>query len=263
MLPRLAVGFLLAAALTGTATGAEDAGDAAAQANNPLANMTALNFQDYYIGRITDTDEDGNQFWVRFAKPFEVAGTRWLMRASLPVNSYPVAESGGLATGIGDLNVFAAYLFDTGNPAVSFGLGPQITAPTAPDERLGSEKWSAGLANVLFDASSKRFQYGYLLTWQASFAGSDDRSDVNTGAFQPFMFYQLGHGMYLRSAPIWVYNFENDAYSIPLGLGIGQVIKRGKTVFNLFVEPQASVAHRGPGQPDWQVFAGFNLQFLQ
>ena len=44
--------------------------------------MTALNFQDYYIGRITETDQDGNQFWVRFAKPFEVAGTNWLMRAS-------------------------------------------------------------------------------------------------------------------------------------------------------------------------------------
>ena len=263
MLPRLAAGILIAATLTGTTARAEDGGDSAAQANNPLANMTALNFQDYYIGRITNTDEDGNQFWVRFAKPFEVAGGNWLMRASLPVNTFPVAGNGDLATGIGDLNVFAAYLFDTGNPAVSFGFGPQITAPTAPDERLGSEKWSAGFANVLFDGRSKRFQYGYLLTWQGSFAGSDDRADVNAGAFQPFTFFQLGKGLYLRSAPIWVYNFENDAYSIPLGLGIGQVIKRGKTVFNVFVEPQASVAYRGPGQPDWQIFAGFNMQFLQ
>jgi len=259
---RIAAGALLAAALTGSAVAAEDGGDAAAQANNPLANMTALNFQNYYIGRISDTDEDGNQFWLRFAKPFKVAGTEWLMRASLPVNSFPVAADGDHATGIGDLNIFAAYLFDTGNPAVSFGLGPQITAPTAPDDRLGSEKWSGGFANVLFDGRSKRFQYGYLLTWQASFAGSDSSADVNTGAFQPFAFYQLGKGLYLRSAPIWVYNFENDAYSIPLGLGIGQVIKRGKTVFNLFVEPQASVAYRGPGQPDWQIFAGFNMQFL-
>ncbi|HPE74222.1 MAG TPA: hypothetical protein PK018_18955, partial [Candidatus Competibacter sp.] len=53
MLLRLAAGILLAAALTGSASGAEGGGDAAAQANNPLANMTALNFQDYYIGRIT------------------------------------------------------------------------------------------------------------------------------------------------------------------------------------------------------------------
>jgi hypothetical protein len=92
------------------------------------------------------------------------------------------------ATGIGHSNVFAAYLFDTGDPA-------------------------------------------------ASSAGSDNRADVNVGAFQPFLLYQLGNALYLRSAPIWVYNFENDALSIPLGLDIGKVIPRGKTVFNVFIEP--------------------------
>jgi hypothetical protein len=55
---------------------------------------------------------------------------------------------------------------------------------------------------------------------------------------------------------------ENDNYSVPLGVGIGQVIKKGKTVFNVFVEPQFSVADRGPGQPEWQIFCGLNLQFL-
>ena len=146
---------------------------------------------------------------------------------------------------------------------MSFGIGPQLTAPSASDDALGSGKWSGGFANVLFNAESKKFQYGYLLTWQASFAGDGDREDVNVGAFQPFLFYQLGHGTYLRSAPIWAYNFENDAYSVPIGLGIGQVIPHGKTVFNMFIEPQYSVAARGPGQPEWQIFAGFNMQFLQ
>jgi hypothetical protein len=37
---------------------------------------------------------------------------------------------------------------------------------------------------------------------------------------------------------------------------IGQVIKRGKVVYNVFVECQFSVADDGPGQPDWQVFLG-------
>jgi len=242
---------------------AQDGGDAAAQANNPLANMTAFNLQDYYIGRLTETDDDANQFWLRYAQPFTLFGGKWLMRASLPLNSYPAPPDGGTETGLGDVNAFAAYLIDTGDPALSFGFGPQLTAPSATEDALGSGKWSAGFANVLFNARSKKLQYGYLLTWQASFAGDDDRQDVNIGAFQPFLFYQLGHGTYLRSAPIWAYNFENDAYSIPVGLGIGQVIPKGKTVFNLFIEPQYSVAWRGPGQPDWQIFAGFNMQFLQ
>ncbi|MHC5175407.1 hypothetical protein [Serratia rhizosphaerae] len=234
----------------------------AAQANNPLANMTAFNMQNYYIGDVSGTDNDANQFWLRYAQPFSVGESHWLLRASLPVNTYPAPPTGGHTTGPGDLNLFASWLMDTGNPAVSFGFGPQITAPTASDDALGSEKWSAGLVNVLFNASSPTFQYGYLASWQHSFAGDGQRNDVHLGTFQPFMFYQLGGGTYLRSAPIWAYNFQNDSYSVPLGLGIGQVIKQGKTVYNFFIEPQGSVADHGPGQPRWQIFVGLNLQFM-
>jgi hypothetical protein len=254
--------FILSIWLAGKAS-SQDHADAAAQANNPLANMTAFNLQNYYIGELTESDDSANQFWLRYAQPFSVAKTNWLMRASLPINTYPTLPDGDTETGIGDFNVFAAYLIDTGNPAMSFGIGPQLTAPTACKDELGSEKWSAGFANVLFNAKSSKFQYGYLLTWQASFAGDSDREDVNVGAFQPFAFYQLGKGLYLRSAPIWVYNFENDDYSVPLGVGIGQVIKREKVVFNVFVEPQFSVLDEGPEQPEWQIFCGFNMQFLK
>ena len=45
-------------------------------------------------------------------------------------------------------------------------------------------------------------------------------------------------------------------------MGVGQVIKKDKTVYNMFVEPQYSVADKGPGQPVWQIFLGFNMQFL-
>ena len=239
---------------------AQDAADnAAAQANNPLASMTAFNMQNYYIGRQTGTGDSANQFWLRYAQPFSVGNSKWLMRASLPVNTFPIG--GHHTTGIGDLNVFAAYLMDTGDPGLSFGFGPQISAPTATKKEVGSEKWSAGLVNVLFDATSAKFQYGYLLSWQNSFAGSSHREDANLVAFQPFALYQLGGGTYLRSTPIWTYNLKNDGYSVPLGLGIGQVIKHDKTVYNLFVEPQVSVADRGSGQPDWQIFFGLNMQF--
>ncbi|AOY02217.1 hypothetical protein BJP62_05600 [Jeongeupia sp. USM3] len=241
---------------------ADDASGGAAQANNPLANMTAFNIQDYYIGDLSENPDDGNQAWLRYAQPFSIGESNWLLRASLPINTMPVAPTGGHHTAVGDLNLFAAYLIDTGNPAVSFGIGPQLTTPTAGDDRLGSEKWSAGLVNVLFDASSPRFQYGYLASWQHSFAGEENREDVNLATFQPFLFYQLGGGTYLRTAPIWLYNLENDNYSIPLGLGIGQVIKQGKTVYNFFVEPQFSVADKGANQPEWQVFFGMNMQFL-
>ncbi|MFW2438300.1 MAG: hypothetical protein ACN4GR_02905 [Arenicellales bacterium] len=241
---------------------AQSKADIAAQANNPLANTTAFNLHNYYIGEQTGSGDSANQFWLRYARPFKLGGD-WLMRASLPINSFPGLPDVDKETGLGDLNVFTAYLFDVGNPAISFGFGPQINAPTASQDGLGSGKWSAGFANVLFDARSKKFQYGYLLTWAASFAGEDDRADVNSGAFQPFGMYQLGKGSYLRTTGIWVYDFETDNYSVPLGIGYGKVFKKGKTVYNAFVEPQWSVADKGPGWPEWQVFIGFNMQFMK
>lgn len=256
---------LLAAALA-TLAGVAQAADEpsvsdVAQANNPLASATAFNVHNYYLGELTGTDEPGNQFWLRVAKPFSIGETKWLMRASLPVNTYPVPPALDHETGLGDLNAFAAYLIDVGNPAISFGVGPLISIPTATKDATGSGKWAAGIVNILFNATSPKFQYGYLLTWQASFAGGDDRADVNVAAFQPILIYQLGGGTYLRSTPIVTYDFENDAYSVPLGVGIGQIWKRGTTTYNVFVEPQYSVADDGAGWPKWQVFVGFNMVF--
>jgi hypothetical protein len=235
--------------------------DVAAQANNPLANFTAFNVHNYYIGELTDLDENGNAFWMRFAKPFRLGKTSWLMRASLPVNTLPVGETLAHETGLGDLNVFAAYLIPMGGRKLSVGIGPQITAPTASKDGLGSDKWSVGLVHTLFNFGSKKFQYGYLLSWQASVAGREEAADVNLGSFQPFLFYQLGRGTYLRSSAVSMSNFENSTYTVPIGFGIGQVIPRAKVVFNAFVELQYSVADKGAGYAKWQIFFALNTQF--
>lgn len=236
-------------------------GDASAQANNPLANLVAFNIQNFYIGEFTESDDDGFQTILRYAQPFSIGDTTWLFRGSAPFKNFPTPPDGDKAFGLGDVDAFAAYLFDTGNPAISFGLGPQATFPSATDEDLGSEKWSAGLTNVLFDARSKQFQYGYLATYQHSFAGDDGRDEFNVGAFQPFGFFQLGEGWYLRAAPIWIYNFDNNDYSVPVAAGVGKVIRVGDKVFNFFAEPQYSVLDEGPGFPEWQIFFSLNMQF--
>lgn len=233
---------------------------AAAQANNPLANTKALNFQNSYYGDLTGGDRDANTLNIRYAQPFAAFGGQWLMRATLPVNTVP-KPGGGDRTGIGDFNIFAALLVDLGDPALSFGIGPLATLPTATDDLLGSEKWSLGFANVLFNASSPRVQWGYLLTWQASVAGDDARDDVNIGAFQPFGFLQLGQGWHLRSTATWTYDFNDGDYAVPLGLGAGKVIRTDFGTFNAFIEPQLALATAGPSQPEWSVFGGVNFQF--
>ena len=164
-------------------------------------------------------------------------------------------------SGVGDLDVFFAYLFDTKNPGRSFGIGPQFVLPTASRDATGSGKWQAGAAAVYFDATSSLFQWGGLVTYRTDFAGDDDRPGTSLLAAQPFYFLQLGGGNYLRGAPIWVFDLKNDTYHVPLGLGFGRVIPTERTVFNVFIEPQFTILDKGDGQPQFQVFVGFNMQF--
>jgi hypothetical protein len=83
----------------------------------------------------------------------------------------------------------------------------------------------------------------------------------NTLQSQPFVVYNLPQGLYLRSTATWSFDLERSDYYIPLGLGVGKVWETvdGAT-FNLFVEPQGTVAHDGVA-PKVQVFMGLNMQF--
>jgi hypothetical protein len=198
---------------------------------------------------------------VRYAQPISTGFGDWLMRASLPLSTVPTGMDES-TSGLGDANVFAAYLFETDDPSVSYGVGPLLGLPTGSEDETSSDVWSAGLAAVLFNARSETLQYGGLVTYQHGFAGSGETSDVNLLAVQPFVFLQMGGGFYWRTTGIWGFDLETGNYSVPFGAGIGKVVKAGKTVFNVFIEPQFSVLSEGPGQPEFQVFFGFNTQFL-
>jgi len=84
--------FLFFAAIIPTALQAQaqpqdESASASAQANNPLANMTALNFQNYYMPVISGASSQSymNTTWIRFAKPF--ASGKFLLRASVPLST--------------------------------------------------------------------------------------------------------------------------------------------------------------------------------
>ena len=253
------VATLMGVLLLSIAAHAQDAegGGASVDANNPLANFRAFNLHNYYVPDLTDLqDSTANNFWLRYAQPMG----NWLFRASLPVSHVPVSPTAS-ESGLGDLNMFAAYLLDTGKPGVTFGVGPQLTLDTATEDATGTGKTQAGLAAVYFDGSSPLFQWGGLVTWQTDIAGDSDREDTSLLAVQPFYFFQLGNGWYFRGAPIWVFNLESDTYHVPVGAGIGRVIPTDNIVFNIFVEPQFTILSDGPGQPKSQLFVGFNMQF--
>lgn len=257
-LPRqIATGALVLFLVASAVDAQDDKSSAAVEANNPLADIVAFNVQNYYIPELSGLDDaNANTFWLRYAQPFG----KWLFRGSLPVLRVPTVE--GNTSGLGDFNAFLAYLFDTKNPGLAVGVGPLLSLPTATEDETGRGKWEAGLAAVLFNGTSPKFQWGGLLTYQTDFAGDDERADTSLIVAQPFYFWQLGKGLYVRGAPLWVFNLETNSYHIPMGLGIGKVVPSGRTVFNFFIEPQFTILDRGVGQPELQIYMAVNMQFL-
>jgi hypothetical protein len=145
---------------------------------------------------------------------------------------------------------------------VSFGVGPQLSLPTATEDETGTDKYQAGVSAVYYNADSKFFQWGGLLTWQTDVGGSGSAPDTNSLALQPFYFFQLGKGLYFRGAPIWSFNLETNDYHVPLSLGLGKILKRGEMVYNFIVEPQFTILDRGPAQPELQLYMAVKVQFI-
>ena len=258
---RVAYGLaaLFVVALCGPAHGHETSDEdkqAMIQANNPLARFTTFNFHDYYIPELDETDGTSNTFWIRYAQPFRLFKGSWLLRASLPVNLVPTPK--GSESGLGPANAFAAYLFKTGKPQVTFGAGPLAAFPTSTGSVPGGDTWDLGAAVVLFDARSDLFQWGGLLTYQSDVAGEGASS---LAAVQPFGIVQMGEGWYLRSTGVWTFDFEADSWIVPIGMGVGKVVKAGKHVIIAFIEPQFTILSSGDaGQAQFQIFFGVNIQ---
>lgn len=186
-------------------------------------------------------------------------GLPQLLRFTLPIATSPEAPR-GYVTGLGDLTLMDIFILPKLGD-VTLGAGPLVVVPTATDEALGNGKWQAGGAGIVV-APQKWGLLAGLATYQTSFAGQQDREDVNLLTFEPVINVNIKDGWYLRSTAAWNFNLENGASYIPVGLGVGKVFQLDKGVtMNAFVEPQYTVWNDGPGAPRWQVFAGLNFQF--
>jgi hypothetical protein len=132
--------------------------------------------------------------------------------------------------------------------------------PTATDDVLGADRWSAG-PSVVALAMPGKWVLGALMSNVWSFGGSGD-SDVNFLTFQYFVNYNIANGWYLTSAPMITADWEADSgdqWTVPFGGGIGKIMKWGNQPVNGQVSAYYNVESPDNGA-DWQF--RIQLQFL-
>jgi len=173
----------------------------------------------------------------------------------------PGATGGDGATGLGDLN-YTPFLSPAVPKGFIWGIGPSISFPTATDDQLGSGKWSGGVSAVVL-AQPKPWSIGVLARQLWSFAGDDERQDVNQFLLEPFINYNLPNGWFLVSDMVMTANWDapsGEEWTIPVGGGAGKLVKFGNQPVNMRLEYYYNV-EKPKGAPEQSVSFTFQLLF--
>lgn len=237
--------------------------DLAKQSQNPVADLISVPFQYNLYPQTGPNERPLHVLNIQPVIPFHL-NDKWnlITRSIIPVISQPKFVSGqGRETGIGDINL-SLFFSPKKTGEVTWGLGPVFQFPTATEDRLGKDKWCAGLAGVALKMKGP-WVYGALVNNIWSFAGDDDRDDVNQTLIQPFINYNLAGGWYYSFAPIITADWEADSdnrWTVPLGLGVGRVMTIGKQPVNI-----STAAYYNVEKPeyvdDWQIRLQFTLLY--
>jgi hypothetical protein len=240
----------------------DDTAALAKQAQNPIANLISLPFQNNTTFDNDPQGEASNVLNIQPVWPFVLGrGFNLITRTILPVVSQPGRTPGeDRQNGLGDMT-FTAFLVPPAEDGVTWGLGPVALFPTATDGRLGSDKWGLGPSLVILTMPGN-WVIGTLLSNVWSVGGSGDQ-DVNFFTWQYFINYNMPGGWYLTSAPIMTANWEassGNKWTVPVGGGVGKIFLIGKQPFNANAQVFYN-AEKPRGVGDWAMRLQLQLMF--
>ena len=181
------IALLLAAPLA-QARAQESNEELAKKLSNPVANLISVPLQLNYDCCIGPSD--GARYLLNVQPVVPISMTEnWnlIIRTILPVIYAESPVPGGSAhSGLGD--TIQSFFLSPKEPVGGWilGAGPVGYYPTATESQLGAGKWGAGPTIVALQ-QSHGFTYGVLANQIWSFAGQDNRQNINSTFLQPFV----------------------------------------------------------------------------
>lgn len=229
--------------------------NAASNATNPLAFVTKLQFQPNYnfldgggdqLSLVSRIIQPTGSIGLPFIKSNDPSKVYTIYRLEFPLISQTLSDSAntGNGTGISDIALLDVISFKQSWGII--GVGPALLMPTASPDIFGSGKWSAGLAGVVLYTKTKGLQIGGLAQQYISFAGSENKEDVNFMLLQPIFNLILGKGVFFQFSPIMKLDWQNSEYSIPVGPTIGKAFAK-----NLSLSIGTEYLVSGPSKGDF------------
>ena len=236
-------------------------GDLQSKIQNPIASLISIPFQNNTDFGIGEDDRTRNTLNIQPVIPLSLnENLNLITRTIIPIISQPTFP-GESEFGLGDVSL-SLFLTPAKPGKLIYGGDLALGLPTATDQYLGAEKWTAGPSVVLL-VQPKGWTVGTLIQNSWSYAGADDRGDVNFFYSQVFVTKNLQKGWYVNSAPIITANWEapsGEQWTIPLGAGIGKLIRLGKLPINAQAGYYVNV-EKPTGGPDSQLRVQATLLF--
>jgi len=222
--------------ITLMANAEESGADLAQELTNPIADLVTVPIQ-MNFDRDIGSANNGTKITtnVQPVVPFNISED-WnlISRTIVPViHQDDVFAGEGSQFGLGDINL--SLFFSPKQPGaggLTWGVGPVVLLPTATDSLLGGKKWGAGPAAVGL-ALRGSWTVGVLANHIWSFAGDDDRPDINNTFIQPFAAYTWQNGYTASAQTEASYNWENEQWSVPVNVALSKLVMFGKLPISL------------------------------
>jgi hypothetical protein len=231
-----------------------NAQDTIKQAKNPYTEAryhyylkTILLFNEYL-----DTDTGSyNTTELRFLHP--IANKAWNLRVDLPLISTNTNSLN--KTGIGDISAGISYIPYL-NHSRGIAFRARMISNSAADPALGTGKWVFAPA-IFYGAyfNKRKMLWIASLENQLSFAGSDNRSDINTTAFENYFMFILGKN-WIAADAAFRYNATNKGYPNNAFIEFGRKITKNDMAY---IHP--SVAFGGHKTYNFGIEAGMLILF--
>ncbi len=131
--------------------------------------------------------------------------------------------------------------------------------PTATNEFLGAEKWGSGPTGLLL-VQTNGWTVGILANHIWSFAGNEDRSNVNVTYLQPFLSYQTKTKTTLGVNSESTYDWIENQWIVPVNFYVSQLVRIGKLPVS-FQLGGRYYAEGPSGTPEWGLRFAITLLF--
>lgn len=230
--------------------------------SNPVSNLISLPIQnnlDYGIG-----PHNGSKYTINIQPVIPIRinqDLNLITRYIIPIiDQRDITGENSSEFGLSDATISAWFSPSHSKNGWIWGAGPAFLVPIGTNDFLSTRKWCIG-PTALVLRQTKGLTYGFLVNQLWSFAGDEDRSDVNQLFLQPFFSRSWKSGASVTFNSEITFNWQNNTTSAYLNPIASGVTKIGKQTVSFSIGPRIPLGGPESSMADWGLRAALTLVF--